>query len=107
MLDIHREVAAVARFLAKRRCLRRSWTSGMVVRSTSGFRFPMRMSTCHHYKTNLGSPQSDVLSEHHHSRLASAMRTDPDAFNHTERRTAASMKASKDSVREDRSVEMA
>lgn len=39
----------MARFLARRRCLRRSWMSGMVVRSTSAFRFPMRMSTCHHH----------------------------------------------------------
>ncbi len=39
----------MARFLARRRCLRRSWMSGMVARSTSAFRFPMRMSTCHHH----------------------------------------------------------
>jgi hypothetical protein len=40
----HREVAAVARFLARRRCLRRSAGSLMVVRSTSGLRLPMRGS---------------------------------------------------------------
>jgi len=34
----------VARFLARRRCLRRSWGSEMVVRSTSGLRLPMRGS---------------------------------------------------------------
>lgn len=40
----HREVAAVARFLARRRCLRRSAGSLIVDRSTSGLRLPMRGS---------------------------------------------------------------
>ena len=34
----------MARFFAKRRCLRRSWTSSMLFRSGHGLRLPMRGS---------------------------------------------------------------
>lgn len=44
LLVAHRDTAAVALFLASRRCLRRSWTSVMASSRGSGLRLPIRGS---------------------------------------------------------------